>query len=430
MSRLLARTCATALCAPVAALALALAAAAPAPAAPGEAQPASSQVHLLYVLQAREGWTLHRPDGHWRLELAGVSPRMLAFSDRPQRVSSQIPTRAFVVSWRRLFAGNPPNAAMIVANGPREAAPTAVELFKARWRGRRLELCMCKAGDENLAWLKRMTRRSARRHGAITLFLDDAATGTVYTAPTAPVNYSYPIAGDEEVMLETWGAGAAGSGGARGAPASAGGMASGMFAVTRGETLEISVGVPGSPGAGGAPEGGAGAFSTSPGSRVCQAGGGGGATRVSLRPAGGGTPRPLLVAAGGGGYSLVANVYAPPGEEPPNGYPCSVDWAVAGGDGGGLRIGGSPPGAGAGAGAASIAPECVILTCGASQQWALGGGGGGGGGSAGSAWTFAQSTTTGGGGGTNWIANGVSLAQGGTASAADQHGFAMIMPMG
>ncbi len=441
--------------APTAAVVLSLVAALVAPAGAGaeetgEAGAGPSQVHLLYVLQAREGWTLRRPDGHWRLELAGVSPRMLAFSDRPQRISSQIPTRAFVASWQQLFAADPPNAAMVVAHGPREAPPIAAELFKARWNGGRLELCMCEIGDESAGWLHGMTRRGARRHGAITLFIDDAATGTTYATPGS---YSYTVpAGVSEVLLEGWGAGAAGytmSPASYSAPPSAGGTTSGVFAVTPGETLEVAVGAAGTSGAPGVPDGGQGT------ARVCQAGGGGGSTRIDVRRPGAGTSTPLLVAGGGGGYSLIATTYVPGSTFVEGGAPgspvCSVAWAAPGGDGRGQQIGGSPPEGGMRGVSTSTPGEARIQA----TEWALGGGGGGGGGrqgegetlfetfgpSAGGAGGGAPGDASylsaylgqfdrGGGGGTNWLASGVTLPQSGTASAGGQNGSAVILPLG
>jgi hypothetical protein len=69
----------------------------------------------LYVQMARRG-SLSRADrrGRATLTLKGVSPAMLFFSDRPERVAGQTATRSFVAGWRRAFGNDPPNAALSV----------------------------------------------------------------------------------------------------------------------------------------------------------------------------------------------------------------------------------------------------------------------------------------------------------------------------
>jgi hypothetical protein len=70
---------------------------------------------VLYVQMARRG-SLSRADrrGRATLTLKGVSPAMLFFSDRPERVAGQTATRSFVAGWRRAFGNDPPNAALSV----------------------------------------------------------------------------------------------------------------------------------------------------------------------------------------------------------------------------------------------------------------------------------------------------------------------------
>jgi hypothetical protein len=135
---------------------------------------AAAKPSFLYVLQAREGWVTHEPNGHWRLSLRGVS--VFEFSDRPERVARELPTRSFVAQWKRLFGGSPPNGAFVVQHAPPGQAPTAVEIFKAFWeQPGQLALCMCTIGSQPRAvsWLEQLTRASASRHGEITLFIDN-----------------------------------------------------------------------------------------------------------------------------------------------------------------------------------------------------------------------------------------------------------------
>ncbi len=133
-----------------------------------------TKASFLYVLQAREGWAARQPNGHWRLSLVGVS--VFEFSDRPQRIASELPTSSFVSHWKQLFAGSPPNGAFVVQHAPPGQAPTAVEILKAFWeQPGQLALCMCTIGSQPNAvhWLERLTRATAAAHGEITLFIDN-----------------------------------------------------------------------------------------------------------------------------------------------------------------------------------------------------------------------------------------------------------------
>jgi len=115
------------------------------------------------------------------LSLRRVS--VFEFSDRPQRIARSIPARKFVVGWSKLFAGSPPNAAIVVQHAPPGQTPTAVEIFKAFWEKHgRLALCMCTIGSNPNAvhWLAQLTRATARRHGEITLFIDTSACRIQY----------------------------------------------------------------------------------------------------------------------------------------------------------------------------------------------------------------------------------------------------------
>ncbi|MHB1810162.1 MAG: hypothetical protein ACYCU0_12855, partial [Solirubrobacteraceae bacterium] len=138
----------------------------------GAANGPSAHSQVLYVLEARRGWARRRSDGHWRLTLRGVSRHVLAFADRPARSSRQLSTKRFVSSWPRIFGSEPPNAAIVAEHGPEGASPTGVDIFKARWEAPgELSVCMCTLGSRSGGWLSALTRASARRHGAIRLFI-------------------------------------------------------------------------------------------------------------------------------------------------------------------------------------------------------------------------------------------------------------------
>ena len=82
--------------------------------APNEAaEPATEErVEYLFV-QSAGGVTL----SGGRLELRGVTPATVYFSDRPERIAGHVPTASFVAQWgagEDSFAATPPNAALSI----------------------------------------------------------------------------------------------------------------------------------------------------------------------------------------------------------------------------------------------------------------------------------------------------------------------------
>lgn len=381
-----------------------------------------SRVELMYVLQAMRGWIEQRGDGESRLILPGVFSDALSFSTQPARVALPVASTTLLRSWRMLFAAKPPNAALVAAHSPR-SAPLSLELRRPRMlAGGGASFGV---GHLSAEAAKRLSRSSAGGRGEITLFIDDAGDGASFSSPG---EYSYTVpSGVSSVFVQSAGAGAEGSGSA---PSSAGGDASGLFAVTPGQTLRISIGAPGTAGAGGAPDGGAPGESDEPGpSGVCRAGGGGGSTRLSAGKT------TLLVAGGGAGYSEigVAGVTLDRFQQPMGGYDCSIEQTVAGASAGGGRIGGAPPGAGTAGDASGLSIDCSSFVCANAEleSWSLNGGGGGGGGAGGTAFAVsggfgAGSFTT---AGTSWIASTASMAEFGTAGEADANGSLAILPI-
>lgn len=158
------------------ALAFVVAALAAAPAA-GAAQPS-----YLFALTSSGGSLTHDESGWW-ITLTGTSPVVTRFSDRPQRLAStETPTR-FAAQWRGYgFASDPPNAALVIADGSRTADVFVVELRRPRVRGARVTFRArpIRAASTALArYAPRADRMRELTFGPASLFIDDASA-TLY----------------------------------------------------------------------------------------------------------------------------------------------------------------------------------------------------------------------------------------------------------
>jgi hypothetical protein len=92
---------------------------------------------LLFV-QPATGGTLERGGSGITLTLSGIDPSTIFFSDRPERISGQLPNRAFVDMWDGAgFKENPPNAALTISGAPPSADVFVVELSDPRLVGGR-----------------------------------------------------------------------------------------------------------------------------------------------------------------------------------------------------------------------------------------------------------------------------------------------------
>jgi hypothetical protein len=89
----------------------------------------SDQTSVLLVQTARSGSLIGAGSrGDFVLTLDGVSPSVVFFSDRPQRIRGQIPLTELLRQWRKAFANDPPNAAVQLLSAASSADTVAVEI--------------------------------------------------------------------------------------------------------------------------------------------------------------------------------------------------------------------------------------------------------------------------------------------------------------
>lgn len=143
--------------------------------------PPAKSVSLLYVLTADSGTIepLEGARGQYALQLKGVSPNVVYFSDRPNRIAGQVSVADFLKSIG--FGGKlNPNAAIDVQGGAKEGDLIVVALgqpvYNAASSSLRFFITILDAPRPGLAsFSKRMDKAIPRKFGAVALFIDDAA---------------------------------------------------------------------------------------------------------------------------------------------------------------------------------------------------------------------------------------------------------------
>jgi hypothetical protein len=80
-----------------------------------EATPDSATPAFLFVQQATGGSLVPADGGAWTLTLTGALPQTIYFTDRPERLAGAVATAEFLALDGLFDAGNPPNAAVILA---------------------------------------------------------------------------------------------------------------------------------------------------------------------------------------------------------------------------------------------------------------------------------------------------------------------------
>ena len=196
-----------------------------------------------------------------------------------------------------------------------------------------------------------------------------ASTSTITARYSSPGSYSFDVpAGVAGITVTA--IGAAGGSSAPGlANGGQGASITASFAVSPGEQLSVSVGAPGSSGAGGAGGGGAGGAAATGGA------GGGGASVVSVVPPAGGSA-PLVVAGGGGGAGGSSGQLGRGGNaDAPGSAGCA---GIAGGGPGTLSAGGTGGASGFAAGQGGASGSSGLGGSGGTGGPVGGGGGGGG----------------------------------------------------
>ena len=141
--------------------------------------PQAPPVSLLYVQTASSG-TFEPVAGStnkYRLVLNDVSPRVVYFSDRPNRMAGQVSTKEFLDKIG--FGGSlDPNAAIEIAEGAPDSDMVIAALSKpaydAESRTLSYEVTVLETPRKGLAvYSERMDRRLPAHFGAVALFIDD-----------------------------------------------------------------------------------------------------------------------------------------------------------------------------------------------------------------------------------------------------------------
>ena len=135
-------------------------------------------VSLLYVQTASSGSFEPLPGTNkYRLLLTDVSPRVVYFSDRPNRIAGQVSTAEFL---DKIGFGGPldPNAAIEISEGTPDSdlviAALSKPVYDAHARTLSYEIDVLETPRKGLAvYSERMDRRLPMRFGAVALFIDD-----------------------------------------------------------------------------------------------------------------------------------------------------------------------------------------------------------------------------------------------------------------
>jgi hypothetical protein len=140
--------------------------------------PQASRVSLLYVQTASSGSFEPLPGTNkYRLVLSDVSPRVIYFADRPNRIAGQVSTTEFL---DKIGFGGPldPNAAIEIAEGTPDSdlviAALSKPAYDAQSRTLSYEVAVLETPRKGLAvYSDRMDRRLPAQFGAVALFIDD-----------------------------------------------------------------------------------------------------------------------------------------------------------------------------------------------------------------------------------------------------------------
>lgn len=137
------------------------------------------EVQLLFVIEATSGTLVPAGGDEYTLSLEGLFNHVVAFSDRPERLTFNLSAKTFFARWDRAFGDDPPNAALDLIGGGREADAIILELDKPRYQrdsvtfqARRL-----KRASRGLAHYRdRLVNDPPRRLRDLSLFIDSAGS--------------------------------------------------------------------------------------------------------------------------------------------------------------------------------------------------------------------------------------------------------------
>jgi hypothetical protein len=144
---------------------------------------APAKVSLLYVQTAGSGTfePIAGSSSKFRLVLNDVSPNVVYFSDRPNRLAGQVSTTHFL---KRIGFGGDlnPNAAIDIQGAPSDSDVIVAALSRPAYdrRSKTLsyEITVLDTAREGLAsFSKEMDERLPARFGSVAIFIDDAPCG-------------------------------------------------------------------------------------------------------------------------------------------------------------------------------------------------------------------------------------------------------------
>ena len=149
----------------------------------------------LYVLNAGSGELDRAGDSKrvFRLLLTDPTGGVTVFTDRPVRRAGHRKLRGFIRDWNRLgFRGDPPNAALVIADAPNSRDVLVVTLSKPRLRAGgvafKAKVVRGSATDTLKRFRERADGRVANRFGQVSLFIDPGsqAVGLTFTLTNLP----------------------------------------------------------------------------------------------------------------------------------------------------------------------------------------------------------------------------------------------------
>lgn len=135
----------------------------------------------LFVVRAAHGsLTPLKGADRYLLELRDVDRQTTWFTDRPERAAGTHSTASFFAGWTGLgFTSDPPNAAIALTGGQKNADTLVVKFGRPRYdaKARTLRMKVRRLGTDakvRSGHERRADRRLPRRFGAVSLFVDGA----------------------------------------------------------------------------------------------------------------------------------------------------------------------------------------------------------------------------------------------------------------
>jgi len=135
----------------------------------------SSDPEFLTVMHAGGGSLTREGDG-FVLTLDDLAPQVVAFTDRPERVSGAVSTSTYIEAWGKEYKGDPPNAALVLPSGRADADTIVFTLDQPELDGQSVRFQAEQVTDppEPLGQFHSHAEGSPpRRFDASSLFIDD-----------------------------------------------------------------------------------------------------------------------------------------------------------------------------------------------------------------------------------------------------------------